>query len=350
MKKQLIGVAGAVTMLMAAGGVHAGQGCSSITDYSSAWSAESPDVGASDSQKSMPWRISLDYSYNNANQLILGESRQKTGPLGETWTPPATSGSGLGVRNRYEKIVTGLSYDYSKVFTVGVAIPLVKNQRWEDHYNYSHYTSQGIGDITVFGKYWFKKEKDTFNTYIDLALSLPTGASNEQFSYPTTGPATLTAAQAAPRYKASYIQPGLGQYVPIIAWGFETGYTEKSSLYGRMQFSNPIGRNNIGYKSESNLVSNLGVAYTFAPSGGNVFGVSGQINYIYAQFRQDLNTTGPVSNTGGEWVDFQPGAFYSPNGGITTITASLPIGVYYKVNFIQTYAPWSLNLGVSQRF
>lgn len=352
MKKQLIGVGGAAMMLMAASGVHAGQGCSSITDYSSAWSAESPGADSSDSTTvKMPWRISLDYSYNNANQLILGKNRQTSGIYSETWTPPAVSGSGLGVRNRYEKLVAGISYDYSKIITVGVSIPYVRNQRWEDHFNYSLYTSEGIGDITVFGKYWFKKEKDAFNTYIDLALGLPTGTSNEQFSYPATqSPATLTAAQLAPRSKASYIQPGLGQWVPIIALGFEKNVAERTSLYGRMQYSDPLGKNNIGYKSESNLVSNIGMAYTFEQSGTNVFGVSGQINYIYAQFRQDTRNGVAVSNTGGRWADFQPGAFYSPNGGITTFTASAPIGIYYNANFIQTYAPWSLNMGVSQRF
>lgn len=342
---KLMSVGCASIALMTTGGVYAGQGCSSITDYSSAWATSDTSEEAK-----MPWRISLDYSYNNANQLILGRNRQTSGIYSETWTPPAVSGSGLGVRNRYEKLVAGISYDYSKIITVGISIPYVRNQRWEDHYNYSHYTSEGNGDITVFGKYWIKKEKDAFNTYVDLALGVPTGTSNEQFAYPTTGPAVLTAAQAAIRPKASYIQPGLGQWVPIIALGFEKTVAERTSLYGRMQYSDPQGKNNIGYKSENNLVTNLGASYTFKGVNNNIFGVSGQFNYIYAKFRQDTRNGVNVSNTGGDWLDFQPGASYSPNGGITTFTASLPIGIYYNANFIQTYAPWSLNLGMSQRF
>lgn len=352
MKKRLIGVGGAAIMLMAASGVYAGQGCTSITDYSSAW-ASTDTLDADSSEVKMPWRISMDYTYNNANQLILGRNRQTSGIYSETWTPPATSGSGLGVRNRYEKLVAGISYDYSKIITVGVSIPYVRNQRWEDHYNYSHYTSEGIGDITVFGKYWIKKEKDAFNTYIDLALGLPTGTSNERFSYPTTGPAVLTAAQAASRYKAAYIQPGLGQFVPIIALGFEKTVAERTSLFGRMQYSDPVGRNNANYKSQDNLLTNLGVAYTFDKKGSDIFGVSGQFNWVHAQFRKDRNfnnANADVSNTGGNWIDFQPGVSYSPDSGRTTFTASLPIGIYYDANFIQTYAPWSLNLGVSKRF
>lgn len=347
MRKRLIGVGGAVAMLMAASGVYAGQGCTSITDYSSAWA--STDTLDAEEVK-MPWRTSLDYSFNNASQLILGTARQTTGPLSEYWTPPATSGSGLGVRNRYEKLVAGISYDYSKIITVGVSLPYVRNKRWEDHFNYSLYTSQGIGDITVFGKYWIKKEKDAFNTYIDLALGLPSGTSNEKFSYPTTGPATLTAAQAAPKYKASYIQTGLGQYVPIIALGFEKTVAERASLYGRMQYSDPLGTNNAGYKSQSSILANLGMAYTFEKKGSDIFGVSGQLNWVHAQFRKDQRDGKDVANTGGNWIDFQPGVSYSPNGGRTTFTASVPIGIYYDANFIQTYAPWSLNLGVSQRF
>lgn len=312
MRKQLVGVAGAVTMLMAASGAHAGQGCSSITDYSSAWAAESPEAETSDSPAAMPWRISLDYSYNNANQLVQDEKRQKSR---EPWSGlDGPTDNTLGVRNRYEKAVFGLTYDYSNTNTVGISVPYVRNERWEDHHHYSDYTSQGIGDITIFGRHWLKKEKDAFNTYIDLALGLPTGRSNELVTMVKEGTAPPPAPAPAPTtgYKASYIQPGLGQFVPIIAAGFETTYTEKSSLYGRMQFSNPIGKNNIGYKSESTLVSNIGTAYTFAPSGKNVFGVSGQINYIYAQFRQDTRNGVAVGNTGGEWVDFQPGVFYSP--------------------------------------
>ena len=348
---KLMGVGCVVIALMTTGGAYAGQGCSSITDYSSAWaSPDTPETMDWTTEVKMPWRISMDYSYNNANQLILGKERQRSGALGETWTPPAVSGSGLGVRNRYEKVVAGISYDYSKIVTVGVTIPYIRNQRWEDHYNYSHYTSDGIGDITVFGKYWIKKEKDAFNTYIDLALGLPTGKDDEQFSYPTTGPATLTAAQAAVRYKASYIQPGLGQFVPIIALGFEKTVAERTSLYGRMQYSNPLGRNGIGYKSQDNLVTNLGVAYTFEKVGSHLFGVSGQFNHVFAQFRKDQRNGIDVANTGGNWLDFQPGVSYSPNSGKTTFTASVPIGIYYDANFIQTYAPWSLNLGMSQRF
>jgi len=70
MKKRLFGVAGAISMLMAASGVHAGQGCSSITDYSSTWAVSGADAESLDmlgaSENKMPWRMSLDYSYVNA--------------------------------------------------------------------------------------------------------------------------------------------------------------------------------------------------------------------------------------------------------------------------------------------
>lgn len=346
MKKRLIGGAGAVIMLMAASGVHAGQGCSSITDYSSAWAvADGLDVESSGTKDvNMPWRISLDYSYNNANQLIQGTSRQQAREsFSGIFNPPADNT--LGVRNRYQKTVLGVSYDFSSRLTAGISAPYVRNERWEDHHHYSDYTSEGVGDITVFGRYWIKQEKDAFNTYVDLALSLPTGASDEKVLI-----WKQTAAGYAPFYKAAYIQAGLGQYEPIIAIGFEKNIMERTSLYGRAQYSDPLGTNNAKYKSENNLVTNLGAAYTFAPIGQNLFGVSGQFNYIYAQFRKDKNNGVDVANTGGEWLDFQPGAFYSPDGGKTTITASLPINLHYNVNSIQTYAPWALNLGVSRRF
>lgn len=350
-RNKLMGAGCAVIALMTTGGVYAGQGCSSITDYSSAWASPATPETMDLTEVKMPWRISLDYSYNNANQLILGRNRQNavTDKYSETYTP-GNPGTGLGVRNRYEELIAGVSYDYSQIITVGMSLPYVKNQRWEDHMNYSHYTGEGNGDIIAFGKYWIKKEKDAFNTYAELGLSLPTGTSNEQFSYPTVGPVTLTPAQAAVRYKAGYIEPGLGQWEPIIALGFEKTVSERTSLYGRTQYSDPLGTNNAGYKSQSNLVTNLGVAYTFEKRNNQTFGVTGQFNWVFAQFRKDQRNGVDVANTGGNWVDFQPGAFYSPNGGITTFTASLPIGIYYDANSIQTYAPWSLKIGMSQRF
>lgn len=285
----------------------------------------------------MPWRVSLDYSYNDANQLIQGSTRQTER---EPWTPPNGNTGELGVRNRYEKLVTGLSYDHSQILTTGVSIPYVRNQRWEDHHHYSHYESAGIGDVTVFGKYWLKREKDALNTYVDLALSLPTGKSDETFNYIPQGKTAVTTA-----YRAAYIQPGYGQLVPIIALGFEKPAGTGTSMFGRAQYSDPQWTNDVGYRSQSNLMTNLGMGHSFGK-----YGVSGQFNYLYAKFRKDSRNGVDVGNTGGEWIDFQPGAFYSPDGGITTITASVPIGLYYYVNSIQTYAPWSLNIGVSRRF
>ena len=104
---KLMGVGCAVIALMTTGGVYAGQGCSSITDYSSAWASPDTPETMDLTEVKMPWRISLDYSYNNANQLILGRTRQSavTDRYSETYTPPVPAnsgpGTGLGVRNRY---------------------------------------------------------------------------------------------------------------------------------------------------------------------------------------------------------------------------------------------------------
>ncbi|MBF0290755.1 MAG: hypothetical protein HQK86_01205 [Nitrospinae bacterium] len=290
----------------------------------------------------MPWRISLDYSYNDANQLIQGTSRQKSR---ESWPASDGASNGLGVRNRYEKMVAGVSYDYSNTVTAGMTIPYVRNERWEDHHHYSDYTSQGLGDITIYGKFWINKEKDAFNAYVDLALGVPTGASNEKF---TLIPEKST--EWSSKYKAAYIQAGLGQWVPILALGFEKNIADRTALYGRTQYSDPQGTNNADYKSESNLVTNLGVGYTFEKSGQSLFGVSGQFDYIYARFRKDQNKGVDVGNTGGTWLGFTPGGFYSPDGGKLSFTASVPLGLTYDVNSIQTYAPWALNLGISRRF
>ncbi|MDH4183971.1 MAG: hypothetical protein OEV92_07105 [Nitrospinota bacterium] len=301
---------------------------------------EPDSSGAADG--ATPWRISLDYSYNNANQLIQDTTRRKSR---ESY--PASDGgtNGLGVRNRYEKLVAGASYDYSEKLTIGVTLPFVRNERWEDHHHYSDYTSQGLGDITIYAKYWLRHEKDAFNGYIDLALGLPTGKSDGKFTY-----IPEKATEPTTKYKASYIQEGLGQWVPILGLGFEKNISSMTTLYGRAQYSDPQGTNNAGYKSQNNLLANLGAGYTFEPSGQKVYGVTGQFNYIYAQFRKDQRDGKDVDNTGGVWLDFQPGAFFSPNGGKLLFSISAPVNIYYDVNSIQTYAPWMVNVGVSSRF
>lgn len=373
MKKQLIGAGSAAILLMAASGVHAGQGCSSITDYSSTWAVSGADAESLDllgaSENKMPWRMSLDYSYVNANQLIMGSDRISTGPLGETWIKTGVTaqggdtGIGVGVRNRYQKTVLGISYDFSSRLMAGVSIPYVNNERWEDHHHMSDYTAKGIGDITVYGRYWMKQEKDGFNTYIEAALGLPTGTSDAMF---TSIPQNVAPPNTVTQPKAGYIQVGLGQYVPTIAAGFETNLMEKTSLFGRAQFSDPLGENNVGYRSQSTLMANMGASHTFAAGNQSIWGVSGQFNYLFARFRKDTKTaltfaagsgaliaTRPgveAGNTGGTWLDFQPGIFYSPDGGKLMFTASVPLSVHYHVNSLQTFAPWSLNLGVSQRF
>lgn len=346
MKKQLIG--GAAIMLMAASGAQAGQGCSSITDYSNVWAVS----GSSDSLDSldtkevkMPWRISLDYSYVNANQLIRAGHREQA--LEASWPLPA-----LGVRNRYQKAVFGASYDFSSRLMAGVSIPYIYNHRWEDH-NPSLHTGIGIGDITAFGRYWIKQEKDAFNFYVEGALGLPTGKSNETYTFfNEQGVGAARTWVTKPR--AAYIEPGLGQFVPTIATGFETKFMENNSLYGRVQYSDPLGKNDAGYSSQSTLMTNIGASRTFTLGGQSSFGVSGQFSHIFARFRRDSRDSAvainvPVNNTGGTWLDFQPGAFYSPDGKLM-FTVSVPISLHYHVNSLQTYAPYSLNLGVSQRF
>lgn len=316
----------------------------------------------------MPWRLNLDYSYVNANQLIMGSDRIKTGQLGETWTKTGVTaaggdtGIGVGVRNRYQKTVLGVSYDFSSRLMAGVSIPVVANERWEDHHHYSDYTAKGLGDITAYGRYWLKQEKDAFNYYVEGALGFPTGKSNEQF---TSTPQNVAPPNTVTQPKAGYIQPGLGQWVPTLALGFETRFMEKNSLFGRAQYSDPLGRNSTGYRSQSTLMTNIGASRSFALEGKSSFGVSGQINYLFARFRRDTKTaltfangTGALAtttlaatavNTGGTWLDFQPGAFYSPDGNLM-FTVSVPLSLHYHVNSLQTFAPWSLNLGVSQRF
>lgn len=283
----------------------------------------------------MPWRISLDYSRVDAYQLIQGVDRQNA------------KEASLGVRNRHQKVLLGVSYDFSSKLTAGISAPYVYNQRWKDYLKVQ-YAGEGIGDVTVFGRYWFKQERDTFNTYAELALSLPTGESDQTFLDPTTH--TTLKPNGQNSYKESYITPGMGLYAPIIAAGFQKQVLDSTSLFGRAQFIYPVGVNNAHYEPSCPLSVTLGSAYTFKPIGKQLFGISGQFNYVDDQFRKDKRYGLEVGNTGGQWLDFEPGAWYSPDGGRLTFTASAPYGLWYDVNSLQTNAPWTYNAGVSYRF
>lgn len=281
-----------------------------------------------------PWRISLDSSYVDANQLVRGTHREQ-----QLEDPDV-----LGVRNLHYSWRLGLAYDFSTQFTAGVVLPYIYNRRWEDH-NHIQYDEEGLGDITVYGRYWLPQTDHTFNSYMEFSVALPTGEANKLYQ---KGDGTY--ADEKP-----YIVTGLGVVSPSVALGFDKsfveGWLDGITAYGRGQFTMTIGRNSAGYASSDPLVINLGSAYSVKGLPNNyVAGFFTQANFTLNKFAKEKRHGKPVGNTGGIWVDIEPGIWFSPNGGDITFSVSVPVNVHYDVNSLQCFAPWYLNAGVSFRF
>lgn len=281
-----------------------------------------------------PWRISLDSSYIDANQLVRYTHRER-----QLEDPNV-----LGVRNLHYIWTLGLSYDFSSQFTAGIFSPYVYNRRWEDH-NYIQYDEEGLGDITVFGRYWLPRIDHTFNSYLEFSVGLPTG---EDKKFYLKGNGTYD-------YEKSYIVTGNGVVSPSVALGFDKtfvdGWLNGITTYGRGQFIMTVGRNSAGYEPSDPLFITLGSAYSAKGLTNNyAAGFFTQANFSLNKFAEEKRHGRSVVNTGGIWVDIEPGVWFSPNGGDLNFSVSAPVNVHYDVNSLQCFAPWSMRAGVSYRF
>jgi len=156
-------------------------------------------------------------------------------------------------------------------------------------------------------------------------------------------------------FEKPYIVTGSGVVSPSVSLGFDKtfldGWLEGITTYGRGQFIMTLGRNSVGYEPSDPLFLSMGSAYSVKGLPNSyVMGFFTQANFTLNKFSRERRHGKVVGNTGGIWVDIEPGVWLSPNGGDWTFSVSAPLNVHYDVNSLQTHKLWSLNAGVSYRF
>lgn len=198
-------------------------------------------------------------------------------------------------------------------------------------------TTRGLGDVGLFGRYSFWKERlvNPRREWLGiLGLELPTGSTSEKDSRGEK----LSATQ----------QPGSGTTDLVagtaLVWGLS-----RLSLYGDASYKINGHR---AYTFGDALTVNAGLNL---PLPGDDFSVIGEINGEFlARDKSDFvgapgrDPDGSVANTGGETVYFSPALQWRPGGWALTAGAQWPI--YQNFRGVQLKADVNYTLGLSTRF
>lgn len=224
-----------------------------------------------------------------------------------------------------------LDYRVTDSLTTILAVPYVNQTA---SYTGAKQTTQGLGDIAVYGKYSLYKTDAASEVLALAGVELPTGSTEKRDS---SGVFPITQ------------QPGSGSTDFIVGaaavWGFPV-----LTAYG--DFSYKINGSE-SYKFGNFLALNAGVNYAI-PSMAQ-FSLVGEVNAeIAEQDKSDLSGPGvlpggEVRDTGYEKIYFTPGIQWRPaKDWALNFNAQVP--VYQNVNGTQLASEISYTLGISTRF
>lgn len=191
-----------------------------------------------------------------------------------------------------------LDYGFTRKFTASLLIPYVRKR--QETSKFGTRIAEGIGDISVFGRYEILTPsiRTEPSVSIGLGLKFPSGSISEPNDSTLLPPA---------------FQTGSGAYdiVPTVSFYQDlNGYILFGSVFARI----PLEKNSRGYKFGNEIELNTGVEYPL-PVPVDWISVLMGISYLHAQHDRDANRFLParlrngteVLNTGGDFLDFVPG-------------------------------------------
>ncbi|MFZ2540470.1 MAG: hypothetical protein WAW75_01715 [Gallionella sp.] len=224
-----------------------------------------------------------------------------------------------------------LDYRVTDSLTAILAVPYVNQTA---SYTGAKQTTQGLGDIAVYGKYSLYKTDATSEVLALAGVELPTGSTKKGDS---SGVFPITQ------------QPGSGSTDFIVGaaavWGLPV-----LTAYG--DFSYKINGSE-SYKFGNFLALNAGANYVI-PSMEQ-FSLVGEVNAeIAARDKSDLSGPGvlpggEVRDTGYKKIYFTPGIQWRP-GKDWALNFNAQVPVYQNLNGTQLASGVNYNLGVSLRF
>jgi len=271
----------------------------------------------------------MDYAYKFGGGLIRGQDEV-----------PQT---GLNVTNLWNKVNGGIEYGVTDKFTVGVEFPYSFNSRAEGNHN-NYYWSNGWGDVTLKGRYWFKTpDPRGWNFYVAPSVAIPNGS---DYELDFNG-----------GIKKPYIVPGMGQWQPSVSAGMQKGFgmdngMTRLNISANIGYLWYVGTNNAGYHSANPWFGSAGaswIPFHFGEELDRFFGLGFYVTEVHIAGWDTRNGV-KVNNTGGKWIDINPGIFFTPDNGKFTASLSIAKPVYVKVHSLQTLEALSYSVGVAYRF
>ncbi len=288
-------------------------------------------------------RIDFRYSYAKANQLRAGRSKIAT---------PAPSGSDEEIENKRtinQALNVDADYAINSSWNIALGVPLTMRDHTHtfDSSVSAPLTQQAaftsLGDVRVTGKYKFDTGSMLSGCGIRFGLKLPTGAINQTMtpSNPSE-PDTAYALERAAQPGTGSTDAILGMYyfhnLPGKQWGWFASGQFQSAIATRKQ-----------YRPGRELTMDAGAYYEITPTLNGLL----QLNAHFRQRDSGINAN-PAS--GGHTLSVSPGLSYTLTPK-TQLYGLLQIALRQYANADpsdpasgQLTAPWSLALGVSQRF
>jgi len=307
---------------------------------------------------SMPgWRISLDYSFINQNQLRHGTEAVPASQAAAINDAGGSQEVEKQTINRYYNL--GLSYSPNSSWNFSTIVPIIdrshttygnatSDQLTPD--NVSGVTASGLGDIRLIGTY--QGFLPTRNLGVQLGVKLPTGAYGGQnvVTGATVGrPVSFSSGPNAAAGQAldASLQPGTGSTDLILGAYYYQPVSQNFDAFVNGQFQAAVMQRlhdvNADYRPGNLLTVSSGVRYVINPK------VVPQLQFNFTNKRTDQGALADTISTGGSVLYVSPGVTVAV-GGHVTIYAFVQKAIYSNLKGYQLFPRWTGNAGVSYAF
>jgi hypothetical protein len=282
----------------------------------------------------------LSYSYIDQNQQRMGTGTASQAQIS------ALNAAGQEIEDYTTTRTTTASLNYtSDIWGLIVQLPFVQRAHgtygaagtWPTSANYLSSSDNGIGDISVTGRYTGLSADKTSG--IIAGIKLPTGSTD----------ATFNDGSALDRS----LQIGTGS-TDVILGGYTTGTIDAYGWFAQATVQHAVATKTVAgadYHPGDAYSLNAGIRYA---RYGARFTPMLQLNFIHRRpdsgagaTPPDALTGGPA--TGGTLVYLAPGALLRI-GGETSVYGFVQLPLYQNVNSLQLSARYTFTLGVKQSF
>jgi len=304
------------------------------------------------------WRISLDYSYINQNQLRHGTSAVSATQAAAINDAGGSQEVEKQTINRYYNL--GLTYSPNSSWSFSTIVPIIdrshttygnatSDQLTPD--NVSGVTASGLGDIKLIGTY--QGFLPTRNLGVQLGVKLPTGAYGGQnvVTGATVGrrPAFFSSGPNAAAGQAldASLQPGTGSTDLLLGAYYYQPVSQNFDAFINGQFQAAVMQRlnevNADFRPGNLLTASTGLRYMANPK------VVPQLQFNFTHKSSDQGALADRENTGGSVLYLSPGVTFAV-GEHVHMYAFLQKAIYSNLQGYQLFPRWTGNVGVTYVF